>query len=280
MTDAKEIAVFTPVKNENDEAATAPTVTASEPETESRENSPEGLPQHEASQDGVQGRSPLSTSAEPLPTQVESSANKEELAPLTDEEVEDYKKLTEIATTSFATTNVGIAALDEIRRRKLWRDTHPTFEAYCRDVFDFSEARASQLITHAQQCLELKKEFPDELIPTSERAIRELRRAKSAVRIKVFQKALELSGGQPPKSAHIIDARLAIEGPKVPKGTPLEEGTDSQAITPEDAVSAAELLKQFLEKCDINKLTLGNAKQIGELAKGIADIAATRGLAA
>jgi len=37
-------------------------------------------------------------------------------------------------------------ALAEIRRRHLYRESHSTFEDYCRERWDFSDSRAHQLI--------------------------------------------------------------------------------------------------------------------------------------
>ncbi len=276
MTDIHGKPDFTPVNNENSEAATAPTVTASKPETESRENSPEGL---------VQGESALAlvnqdaAAAGPEDAAVDENVqpNAPAVSPMTMEEIEQREQCIQIVRKSLDGIREGVAALMEIRERGLWRGTHDSFAAFCRDVFDISEPRASQLISHAHQCIELKKaKFTDDQIPTSERAIRELRRVKACERVKVFEKALELAGGVRPKTAHVMEARAAIEGVKEAEN----KAPKPQVITPEDAMSAAELLKQFLEKCERDKLTIGDANKISELTKGIADIAATRGLAA
>lgn len=41
-------------------------------------------------------------------------------------------------------------ALQAIREKRLYRSTHPTFEAYCREKWDFSGRRARQLIGAAK----------------------------------------------------------------------------------------------------------------------------------
>lgn len=42
-------------------------------------------------------------------------------------------------------------ALAEIRDTRLYRETHPTFEAYCRDRWGFTDRRARQLIAASRQ---------------------------------------------------------------------------------------------------------------------------------
>lgn len=267
---------FTPVKTENGEAATAPTVTASEPGSESREN----LPEEAAEPETVLALVKQVAKAEPLKKQHEEAQTQPSppaVTPMTMEEIEQREELVNLVRKSLDGVREGVGALLKIRERELWRGTHDTFGAFCRDVFDISEPRASQLISHAIQCSQLKEaKFADDQIPTSERAIRELRRVKAADRMKVFEKALELAGGVRPKTAHVLEARVVIEGIK-------EVGMKEpklQVITPEEAVSAAETLKQFLEKCETDNLTMRVAKQITELTKGIADVAASRLLVA
>lgn len=267
---------FTPVKTATAEAATAPTVTASEPETESREDSPKGLVQDESALALVNQDAAVATHKD---ADVDESIqpNTPAVSPMTKKEIEKREHCVQVVRKSLVGAREGVAALMEIRELGLWRGTHDSFAAFCRDVFDISEPRASQLISHATQCIELKKaNFCDAQIPTSERAIRELRRVKACDRVKVFEKALELAGGAAPKTAHVLEARATIMGVKEAQN----KAPKPQVITPEDAVSAAETLKQFLEKCERDNLKIGEANKIGELTKGIADLAITRGLAA
>jgi hypothetical protein len=277
MNTIEKAADFTPVKIENSEAATAQTATASEPVPESRENSPEGAPEHGATLDVLQVASASGvgdTSAVDVAAG-DSGQVTDALTPMSAEEIVQRDKLIGLIDKVMEGVPVVNDALREIRDLKLWRGTHSSFPEFCREMFDFSEARASQLITHATQCAELKNDFSDEQIPTSERAIRELRRAKPGMRVKVLEKALALADGQRPKTSHILEARAFVEGVK----PDTDKAEKAEVITPEEAMSAAETLKQFLEKCERDKLTIGDAHKISELTKGIADIAAIRLLA-
>ena len=65
------------------------------------------------------------------------------------------------------------AALLTIRDRRLYRDTHATFEEYCRERWDFSRPRAYQLID-AAQVTGLLSTTVDTPLPASESQAREL----------------------------------------------------------------------------------------------------------
>jgi len=54
---------------------------------------------------------------------------------------------------------VGLA-LREIRDRRLYRETHSSFEAYCLARFDFKRAHGYRLIAEATAVLELKQLSP------------------------------------------------------------------------------------------------------------------------
>jgi hypothetical protein len=62
-------------------------------------------------------------------------------------------------------------ALLTIRDARLYRDTHDTFEAYCRAKWGLSKTHGNRLITAAQIVHELA---PTGAVPTSERQVREL----------------------------------------------------------------------------------------------------------
>ncbi len=66
-------------------------------------------------------------------------------------------------------------ALARIREERLYRETHTTFEAYCRDRWEFDASRARQLISAAKTVTVVT--VGGQPAPISERVARELRRA-------------------------------------------------------------------------------------------------------
>ena len=86
-----------------------------------------------------------------------------------------------------AFTKVGRALL-EIRESRLYRDTHATFEDFCRDQFGMKRQRAYQLIEAASTVAE----SPEcQKFLTSESQARELAKVEPELRAEVLQAAAE-----------------------------------------------------------------------------------------
>ena len=187
------------------------------------------------------------------------------LKTLSDEERSDKQRLEHIVRHGIEKSFIASEALREIRERQLWRETHESFKAYCDDVLDTSEQRVSQMLLFADEVAYLKdRKVPDSMIPESERAIRELRRAKKANRVAVLEIAFKLSDGKRPTSINIETARLTLEG------SATEEEKDS-VIKTKSALDAAQKVKAFIHDCDVKALTVG---QIDDLKKVISEIVA------
>lgn len=75
------------------------------------------------------------------------------LEPLSAEETRRREELEEQIAAGVRAFRRMIAALNEMRESRLYRSTHPTWDAYCREVWNFSAERARQL-THAHTWLE------------------------------------------------------------------------------------------------------------------------------
>jgi hypothetical protein len=78
-------------------------------------------------------------------------------------------------------------ALAEIRNNKLYRETHDTFEAYCKERWGWTRGRAYQLMDSAEICLGLPSEMST--VVDSERKARELSRVKPEHREEVVKAA-------------------------------------------------------------------------------------------
>jgi hypothetical protein len=96
---------------------------------------------------------------------------------------------------------VGTALL-EIREQRLYRQTHKTFEAYCRQRFGFSDSRGRQLIAAARTVTAVTElGLP---APKTEREARELARRLRA-------QADELDGGGEERQELIDRAKSLIQ---------------------------------------------------------------------
>lgn len=112
------------------------------------------------------------------------------------------------------------AALRQLRDKRLYRSTHRTFEEYCKDRFGYTRRRPYQLIEAAivfenlctngtqndaeddlctigtQQRLPLEGER--QILPTSERQVRDLIKLKPEEQRSVWQQAIDLADGKVP----------------------------------------------------------------------------------
>jgi hypothetical protein len=96
--------------------------------------------------------------------------------------------------------DVGTALL-EIREARLYRQTHQTFEAYCRERFGFSDSRGRQLIAASKTVTAVtERGLP---APKTERDARELARQLRA-------EADALDGGNAERDAFIAAAAECI----------------------------------------------------------------------
>jgi len=108
----------------------------------------------------------------------------------------------------------------------------------------------------------LKGKVPDEMIPTTERAIRALRRVKKSNRIAVLEIAAGLSETGQPNSTNIETARIQLEGETALRS---QDGT----IKADAALKAAKIVEKFIAACDLNEQKLGEIKELRDLINAI-----------
>lgn len=90
-------------------------------------------------------------------------------------------------------------ALAEIRDRRLYRETHGTFEAYCEERWNLSRPRAYELISAA----DVVSGMPDNEVPppSNPRQANELARVPESKRTDVWREANERTNGKPTAAA-------------------------------------------------------------------------------
>ncbi|MBD2309728.1 hypothetical protein H6G17_30380 [Chroococcidiopsis sp. FACHB-1243] len=88
-------------------------------------------------------------------------------------------------------------ALAELRERRLYRSTHKTFEAYCRDRFGFTRQAANYLIAGAD-IFENLTTIGCQILPTNERQVRSLSALEPEQQCQVWQQAVDLADGKVP----------------------------------------------------------------------------------
>lgn len=106
----------------------------------------------------------------------------------------------EIRETKDAFTRCGIA-LARMRNKRLYRDTHNTFEDYCRDVWGFSKTYANNLITASDVVTTIVVTNPELPPPSNEAQARELARVPEAERAEVWERVVTETDGKPTAAA-------------------------------------------------------------------------------
>jgi len=97
-------------------------------------------------------------------------------------------------------------ALRELRDRRLYRDTHRTFEDYCKERFGYHRCRSYQLIDAADVLENLSTigrqinpgTTSAQILPTNERQVRPLTKLEPAQQVLAWQQAVQLAGGKTP----------------------------------------------------------------------------------
>jgi hypothetical protein len=101
------------------------------------------------------------------------------------------------------------STLLEIRRDKLYLETHKTFESYCRERWKFSRIHAHRLVESARVTDNL---LPIGNIPTHESQVRPLTKLAPEQQREAWKRALEISPD--PTAAQIQIAVASLEGEK------------------------------------------------------------------
>ncbi len=93
-------------------------------------------------------------------------------------------------------------ALMEIRDSKMYRETHGTFEDYCKERWNISRPRAYQLISSAKTVYNLSP--IGDILPTNIEQTRPLTKLEPEEQRQVWQEAVETApNGEPPTAKHV-----------------------------------------------------------------------------
>lgn len=87
-------------------------------------------------------------------------------------------------------------ALNQVREGKLYRESHPTFEAYCRERWQYGKAHAYRLIGSVEVVEDLSP-IGDGKQPINESQVRPLIALSKDERVKAWKTALDSAGTKP-----------------------------------------------------------------------------------
>lgn len=133
-------------------------------------------------------------------------------APLTQEERHHLKRCEKTIRDGLGTFVAVGSALMEIRDARLYRQSHPSFEAYVHSVLALTRPRAYQLIDSAQVMRDLSTIGDISMLPRNEGQARELCRWKTPQeRAEKWKSVLEAAKGQPVTARFIRQALVNPE---------------------------------------------------------------------
>jgi hypothetical protein len=137
-------------------------------------------------------------------------------------------------------------ALISIRDARLYRESHPTFESYCRERWGFSKTHANRLIQGAGVAKNLA---PIGVIPQNESQVRILASLPPTDQVRVFKQALKLAEGH----ATAVTARTVQEaaeklGVKVPTPASTAAGNVSGSRGSADKLVARDAVVEALQE--------------------------------
>ena len=128
-----------------------------------------------------------------------------QLTQLTKREEAELGRLEETIATGLDTFIKVGEALVQIRDKRLYRDSHPTFEEYCRNRWNFSKTHANRLIASATAVANLGDV---EVRPANEAQVRPLTLLPPAKQGEAWQEAMKRAGG---RRVTAEDVRAAVD---------------------------------------------------------------------
>jgi len=116
-------------------------------------------------------------------------------------------------------------ALVEIRNKRLYREKHTTFEAYCREIWGFSRPHAYRLIDAAEVAANISPN--GDTLPENEAQVRALKAAPGEKQKEVWAKAQATAPDGKVTAAHITDV-IQTEIPMPPEPEPVPQPRPQQ----------------------------------------------------
>ncbi len=108
-------------------------------------------------------------------------------------------------------------ALAEINQKRLYRETHDTFEDYCSALWDIARRTAYQYIEASAVVENVRRGAQIELLPQNERQARALTKLTPEQQVEAWQKAVETAPEGKITARHVKKTIREIQGKKVEK---------------------------------------------------------------
>ena len=149
-----------------------------------------------------------------------------ELSPLSTSEIKERDELENTVQQAFY---IAGRSLKILRDKKLYRETHRTFEAYAKERFDFSKSGAYYLISAFEVVENLKRpQIVDKnegasILPTNESQCRPIAKLSPDQQRDIWNKAVERANGKVPSAKIVRQVVNEIKGKSKMKSDPPTE---------------------------------------------------------
>jgi hypothetical protein len=139
--------------------------------------------------------------SEPSETTITVNTTATQIEELTEDEEKERHRLELKVERAFYEAG---SALRQLRDGRLYRSTHRTFEEYVKDRFGYNRISAHYRIA-AVEVIDNLLTNGEQILPTSERQVRDLASLKPDIQRKVWQQAVDESGGKVPSGRIVKD---------------------------------------------------------------------------
>ena len=188
---------------------------------------------------------------------------------LSADEVRTRAELEEmIAKGELSFVDVGLA-LEKIRKERLHRDYHKTFEAYCRGRWRFSSKRAYQVIGAAERATVLST-IVDTVAPVNEAQVRSLVGRPIDEAIEIWKLANSMAAGAPVTGRLVKQAIKQLFGDVPKPEKPLADRLERVLHSCRDLV-------EHLADTDLTSLHPKQKSQLTSVAEAVAELAKKAG---
>ena len=198
-------------------------------------------------------------------------------SPLSASEIELKNQLENTVSQAFF---VAGKALKELRDKRLYRETHATFESYVQDKFGYKKSAAYYLINASVVVDNLKSpQFVDkissvEVLPTSESQCRPLAKLAPERQQACWTTAVERAGGKVPSARIIRQVVKEIQGEKLVSESKAkyitEEAEETEEIVMTSNMPAEYMIRadrETYEELEEYRLKVGAATKLGAIKR-------------